>query len=60
MVNLAYSAMMSLDGFIEDKEGGFEWAEPDGEVHTFINDLEARHIPVWAIDVRGHGRVGER
>jgi dihydrofolate reductase len=43
MVKLVYAAMMSLDGFIEDEGGNFDWAEPDREVHTFINDLELRH-----------------
>jgi dihydrofolate reductase len=31
---------MSLDGYIEDKDGKFDWAVPDEEVHRFINDLE--------------------
>jgi dihydrofolate reductase len=39
MAKLIYSALMSLDGFIEDAAGGFDWAEPDEEVHTFVNDL---------------------
>ncbi len=30
----------SLDGYIADEDGNFDWAEPDEEVHTFINDLE--------------------
>src|SRR5215211_3566559 len=30
----------SLDGYIEDTDGKFDWAEPDAEVHAFINDLE--------------------
>jgi dihydrofolate reductase len=30
----------SLDGYIEDPEGKFDWAEPDEEVHAFVNDLE--------------------
>jgi dihydrofolate reductase len=30
----------SLDGYIADEDGKFDWAEPDQEVHTFINDLE--------------------
>jgi dihydrofolate reductase len=37
---LIYSAIASLDGYIEDVDGGFAWAEPDEEVHAFINDLE--------------------
>src|SRR3990172_6363529 len=31
---------MSLDGYIADKKGNFDWAEPDEEVHSFINELE--------------------
>jgi dihydrofolate reductase len=37
---LIYAALMSLDGYIEDADGGFGWAEPDAEVHEFANDLE--------------------
>lgn len=37
---LIYSAITSLDGFIEDTNGNFDWAEPDEEVHGFINHLE--------------------
>jgi dihydrofolate reductase len=37
---LIYSAITSLDGYIEDAEGNFDWAEPDEEVHAFANDLE--------------------
>ncbi len=40
MAKLIYSAIMSLDGYIEDEDGSFDWAVPDEEVHTFINDLE--------------------
>ncbi|MGH2924231.1 MAG: dihydrofolate reductase family protein, partial [Solirubrobacterales bacterium] len=40
MAKLIYTAIASLDGFIEDEEGGFGWAEPDAEVHAFVNDLE--------------------
>jgi len=39
-MRLIYSAISSVDGFIEDLEGGFGWAAPDEEVHAFINDLE--------------------
>src|ERR1700689_5055413 len=31
---------MSLDGYIADADGRFEWAAPDGEVHAFVNELE--------------------
>jgi dihydrofolate reductase len=37
---LIYSAITSLDGYIEDKDGNFDWAAPDEEVFTFVNDLE--------------------
>ena len=40
MANLIYGAITSLDGYIEDAEGKFDWAEPDEEVHAFVNDLE--------------------
>ena len=39
VAKLIYSSITSLDGFIEDATGSFEWSEPDDEVHTFINDL---------------------
>jgi dihydrofolate reductase len=40
VAKLIYAAIMSVDGFIEDAEGNFEWAAPDDEVHAFVNDLE--------------------
>ena len=40
MAHLIYSAISSLDGYIEDPDGKFEWAMPDEEVHRFINNLE--------------------
>ena len=40
MANLIYSAIASLDGYVADEEGKFDWAEPDEQVHAFINDLE--------------------
>lgn len=40
MAQLIYSAISSLDGYIEDANGKFDWAVPDEEVHTFINNLE--------------------
>jgi dihydrofolate reductase len=40
VAKLIYSAIASLDGYIEDEGGKFDWAEPDEEVHAFINDLE--------------------
>jgi dihydrofolate reductase len=40
VADLIYSAIASLDGYIEDDEGSFGWAAPDEEVHAFVNDLE--------------------
>ncbi len=40
MPRLIYSAIASLDGFIEDSDGRFDWAFPGEAVHTYINDLE--------------------
>jgi dihydrofolate reductase len=40
MARLIYSAITSLDGYVEDKDGRFDWAAPDEEVHAFVNDLE--------------------
>jgi dihydrofolate reductase len=40
MAKLTYAAIMSLDGYIEDEGGKFDWAMPDPEVHAFVNDLE--------------------
>jgi len=40
MARLIYSAIASLDGYVADEAGNFDWAEPDEEVHTFVNDLE--------------------
>jgi dihydrofolate reductase len=40
MAKLIYTAITSLDGYIEDDTGRFDWAEPDAEVHSFVNDLE--------------------
>jgi dihydrofolate reductase len=39
MGKLVYSAITSLDGYIEDEDGTFGWAAPDEEVHAFVNDL---------------------
>jgi dihydrofolate reductase len=40
MASLIYSAIASLDGYVEDDEGRFEWAAPDEEVVGFINEIE--------------------
>jgi dihydrofolate reductase len=40
MPKLIYSAITSLDGYVADEDGNFDWAEPDEEMHTFVNELE--------------------
>ena len=40
MARLIYSCIASLDGYVAHATGNFDWAEPDEEVHTFVNDLE--------------------
>jgi dihydrofolate reductase len=40
MAKLIYAAIASLDGYVEDEQGKFDWAAPDDEVHAFVNDLE--------------------
>ena len=40
MGKLIYSAFASLDGFLEDAEGKFDWAAPSDKVHAFVNELE--------------------
>jgi dihydrofolate reductase len=40
MAKLIYSAIASLDGYVEDETGAFGWAAPDDEVHAFVNELE--------------------
>jgi dihydrofolate reductase len=40
MGRLIYSAMQSLDGYVADTAGTFDWAEPDEAVHTFANQLQ--------------------
>src|ERR1700736_2927709 len=39
MASLIYLAIASLDGYVEDEQGKFDWAAPDEEVHAFVNDL---------------------
>lgn len=40
MARLIYSMIVSLDGYVADEHGSFDWAEPDEEVHRFANELE--------------------
>ena len=40
MSKLIFAAITSLDGYVADSEGNFDWSAPDDEVHRFVNDLE--------------------
>jgi dihydrofolate reductase len=39
VARLIYSAITSLDGYVADEDGKFDWAEPDEQVHALVNDL---------------------
>jgi hypothetical protein len=68
MAKLIYSAITSLDGYVADESGNFDWAAPDEQLHTVVNDLERRqrpraadrHLLVRAPDVRGDDVLGDR
>jgi dihydrofolate reductase len=40
VAKLIYSTIASLDGYVADDHGNFDWAAPDEELHSFVNDLE--------------------
>src|SRR5262245_52923330 len=40
MAKLIYAPIASLDGFVEDASGRFDWAAPSEEVHAFANELQ--------------------
>jgi dihydrofolate reductase len=40
LANLIYSAITSVDGYVSDERGNFDWAAPDQEVHRFVNAEE--------------------
>lgn len=46
MAKLIYSFLTSLDGYINDRNGSFDWAMPDAEVHRFFNE-QARSIGTY-------------
>jgi dihydrofolate reductase len=46
LAKLIYSTITSLDGYVADEDGNFDWAAPDEEVHSFVNDLE-RHVGTY-------------
>ena len=40
MAKLIFSAITSLDGYVADQQGNFDWAAPDEELHSFVNEME--------------------
>jgi dihydrofolate reductase len=40
MAKLIYTAITSLDGYVADESGNWDWSFPDEEVHTFVNEME--------------------
>lgn len=40
MARLLYSCITSLDGYVADRDGSFDWSAPDEEVHAFVNDQQ--------------------
>jgi dihydrofolate reductase len=40
LAKLIFSAITSLDGYVADKDGNFDWSAPDEELHTFVNNLQ--------------------
>jgi dihydrofolate reductase len=59
MAKLIYSAIASVDGYVADEEGKFDWAEPGQEVHAFINDLE-RSVGTYLYGRRMYETMEER
>ena len=51
MAKLIYSAIASLDGYVADEQGEWDWAVPDDEVHAFVNDL-TRPLGTWLLGRR--------
>jgi dihydrofolate reductase len=39
MAKLIYAAITSLDGYVADRDGNFDWSAPSGEVHAVVNDI---------------------
>jgi len=50
MAKLAYVTNVSLDGYVEDASGDFQWAEPHEDVFDFITEL------IWPVGTYLYGR----
>jgi len=55
MAKLIYSAITSLDGYIADEDGNFDWAMPNEELHAFVNDLERLVGTLWGAQTQPAG-----
>jgi dihydrofolate reductase len=51
MAKMIYAAIASLDGYVADEDGRWDWSVPDEDVHAFVNDL-ARPIGTWLLGRR--------
>lgn len=51
MGRLTYGMLVSLDGYVRDAVGGFQWTEPDAQLHERFNEIQAG----TAVDVYGRG-----
>jgi dihydrofolate reductase len=51
MAKLIYSPIASLDGYVADEDGTWDWSMPDAAVHAFVNDL-ARPVGTWLLGRR--------
>ena len=61
MAKLIYSAITSLDGYIEDENGKFDWAAPRRRFTRLCKRPRTTdwHLPLWAPDVRDDGLLGD-
>ena len=55
VARLIYAALASLDGYVADEDGRFDWAEPTPEVHAFVNDLDGYSASETRLVMREHG-----
>jgi dihydrofolate reductase len=51
MPKLIYSAIASLDGYVADDHGKWDWSVPSADVHAFVNDV-SRPIGTWLLGRR--------
>jgi hypothetical protein len=58
MARLIYGIIASVDGYTADEQGNFDWAEPDEQVHRFINDIKRSAGTYLYGRPRVPGRIG--